>query len=230
MQLPFYFISSPDDQQLSMFKLNYERLSGSYVELDYLKKAAVYIFYEGPEMVGGFVLSSASNGNVFRYFSIFEDASAQKTLLQLKKLFQIDEAKSLEIGCIWMKKKKSILVNRAYFYKILALETMKLVKIQRLEYIFGGAIEPHTQRFQSYFLDKIFYQGIKPMKEEGVLKNQEGKLVMLYFIRAKEAKITFVKLLLQLYRADLRNKSSKLLTKFLKWKSNLPKRLEVLYS
>ena len=209
MQIPFYFIANPSDEQLTNFKLNYERLSGSHVELNYLKNAKVFIFYDGPEMVGGYVLSSASDGNVFRYFSIFEDNAAQATLGQLKKLFQIDETKALEIGCVWMKKKKSVLANRHFFYKVLALETLKIVKKKNYVYVFGGAIEPHTQRFQSMFLDKIFYQGIKPTKEEGTLKNHEGKLIMIYFIRASDIKLKFMKLFLNLYFAKVNNLKAK---------------------
>lgn len=230
MQIPFYFITNPSHKQLTIFKLNYERLSGSEVSLDYLKNAFVYSFYEGPEMVGGFVLSSASNGNVFRYFSIFENNEAQKTLQQLKKLFEIDEKKALEIGCIWMKKKKSILQKRHLFYKLLAIETLKLVKKHQLDYIFGGAIEAHTQRFQSFFLNRVFYQGIKPTKEEGVLKNHEGKVVMIYFIRATEAQVTFAKLLLQLYWAKLKNQKSKWLHRISRWKVYRPTTISALSS
>lgn len=197
MKKDFYYILNPREEYLIKFQYFYKKLSGSEISMDYLKRANVYCFFCGPEMIGGFVLANGANGNCLRYFSIFEDNSSKKTLDSLKKMFQVDESKALEISCIWMK--KQVLLNRTHFYRILAFATLKEVNRNKYEFVFGGAIEPHAQRFQAMFLNKIFYQGVKPVREEGVLKNHEGRLVMIYFIRTSELKLRVSHMLFYLY-------------------------------
>lgn len=180
----FYYLVNPKEEYLLKYQYYYEKLSQSQISMDYLRNAKVYCFFSGPELIGGFVLANGANGNCLRYFSIFEDVSSQKALAKLKKMFEVDERKSLEISCLWMR--KEVLLNRDLFYKILGDETIKEVKKNNYQFVFGGSIEPHAQRFQSMFLPRIFYQGIIPTKEIGVLKNQDGNLVMIYFIRTSE--------------------------------------------
>lgn len=207
MKKDFYYILNPKEEYLIKFQYFYKKLSGSEISLDYLKRAKVYCFFCGPEMIGGFVLANGVNGNCLRYFSIFEDNSSKMTLESLKKLFCVDESKAIEISCVWMK--KQVLLNRTHFYRILAFETLKEVNNQKYEFVFGGAIEPHAQRFQAMFLNRIFYQGVKPVREEGVLKNHEGRLVMIYFIRTSELKLKVGQMLFHLYWNKLTNSFSK---------------------
>ena len=201
----FYYLKNPGMEFLKIYKSEYEAMSKTEVSLDYLQKADTYCFFNGPKMVGGLVLSSASNGNTFRYFSIFEGTEDGVGILRtLKKKFSVDEKEAIEISCIWMKRKIAP-KYRIFFYHIMLSETLKLVKKHGYKYIFGGSVELHIQHFQQRFFSNVFYLGIKPQQDNGTLSKSTGTAVMIYFLRSESFRFQALRLLYNLTWNSLRN-------------------------
>ncbi|MDI9878293.1 hypothetical protein [Flectobacillus longus] len=198
----FYYLKNPELELLKVYKTEYEALSKTEVSIDYLQKADTYCFFSGPKMVGGLVLASASNGNSFRYFSIFEgNEDGVGTLRVLKKKFGVDEKEAVEISCIWMKR-KIIPKYRIFFYRIMLSETLKLVREKGYRYIFGGSVELHIQQFQQKFFSTVFYLGIRP-QDKGALNKSGGMAVMIYFLDAGSLRFQALRLLYNLIWSNL---------------------------
>jgi hypothetical protein len=203
MTRKIYVIKNPGVANLLIFITWYEKRSETTVSLEYLENADVFCFFIGTEMVGGFVLSA--NKDDFRYFSIFEgNVDSENVLRLLKRKFGIDESKALEISCVWMVKKLEP-KHRETFYEIMVKETVKLVGKRGYSYVFGGSVDLAIQRFQERFLKNIFYLGAAPKQENGVLRHIDGRVVMIYFVRAEDLKMQAYKLRLALFTHNKKN-------------------------
>ncbi len=195
MSNPFYYLRNPETTYLEMYKAAYEAASKTVVSLEYLQKADTYCFFHGPKMVGGLVLSSAANGNDFRYFSIFQHTPTGEAILRtLKRKYGVNETEAVEISCIWMHRKLSP-YKRIYYYWVMLSEAIKVVEAQRYKYVFGGSVELTIQRFQQQFFSNVFYLGIKPPQETGALAKIDGSAVMIYFLEASSLKYQSFRLL-----------------------------------
>ncbi|WP_044173636.1 hypothetical protein [Flectobacillus major] len=213
----FYYLKNPGIEFLQIYKTEYEALSKTEVSIDYLQKADTYCFFSGPKMVGGLVLASASNGNSFRYFSIFEgNEDGVGTLRALKRKFGVNEKEAVEISCIWMKR-KIIPKYRIFFYRIMLSETLKLVKEKGYRYIFGGSVELHIQQFQEQFFSKVFYLGMKPPQVKGTLSKSGGIAVMIYFLDAGSLRFQALRLLYNLIWSNIYSKLKSILK--IRWNS-----------
>ncbi len=162
-------------------------------------------------MVGGLVLSSALNGNTFRYFSIFRNNTEGEAILRtLKRKFSVDEKESAEIACIWMNRKLDP-KKRIIFYKVMLEETQKFVRSKNVKYIFGGSVDLYIQKFQEQFFSKVFYLGSVPRTDESVLSHRSGTAVMIYFSEAKSLSLQKFHLIYNLWRSIFMHKVSKLI-------------------
>lgn len=176
MALSFQLLNT--DSQLQLYIDRYRSISHNPLDLDYLKTASVYAFYNSKtqEMVGGFVINTSL---VKRYVFMLEP-SDQERVSKLPFL-----KNSLEVTCIWFDKSYSTIANRFHFYSSLFTEIQK----SGCEYVIGGSISSKVKDLQMKVLDHLLLES-----ETSYRKKPVNDKVWLYCGKTKGLYMRFLKI------------------------------------
>jgi hypothetical protein len=171
--LPFYRIEidSSDAETLARYQREFTQRSGMAIDMGYLTKAKVVLFYIGTKPVAGYILNVAE-WTTLRYLSFFSERLTEQVLDNA----DLQKDNLLELTGIW-KQKNLALWYSALFYLSMLTDASRTGKKLGKKYLLGGSVLRQIRRLQQQLLTIRVFIGVLP--DSGLTKHNDD-LVAIY--------------------------------------------------
>ena len=184
---PFYYQRVTDASERQQYALMYNQLAGNDLPDDYLKRAIVYQFYQGPRPVAGFILNTKKM-HPLRYCSYLSDDVRE----QLMNDENLKESDFLEITANYKIHGLPSAESRTY-YTVMLTQAYRHARRLRKKHLLGGSIIKAVKAIQQELMYRVIYHG--PISADHHV-TAEGKMPLLkiYMIDVDEVpmRATFV--------------------------------------